>query len=136
LLQLLDLDFLSAVERRYRLSGDLALELQNRDVNQSGRENGSAMAVSLQGSTELERRIMNLDYERYITPSFKFEAGVKDRYLTQKRPRSVLIVIQNMLLTLLIATHPGRVPEFGIHNIYGRHGIVRWDQAGGRRNRR
>ncbi len=91
LLQLLDLDFLSAVERRYRLSGDLALELQNRDVNQSGRENGSAMAVSLQGSTELERRILNLDYERYITPSFKFEAGVKDRYLTQKRPRSVLI---------------------------------------------
>jgi outer membrane receptor protein involved in Fe transport len=49
------------------------------------------MAVSLQGSTELERRILNLDYERYITPSFKFEAGVKDRYLSQERHLSVFI---------------------------------------------
>ena len=87
LLRLLDLGFLSESERQYRISGDVAWELQNRDGDQSGQESG----MSLGGKTDLERRILNLDYDRHITPSFKLEAGVKDRYLVQKRPRSVLI---------------------------------------------
>ena len=90
-LRLLDLGFLSESERQYRISGDVALEFQNRDGNQSGQKSGNDMDVLLAGETDFERRILNLDYDRYITPSFKMETGVKDRYLVQKRPRSVLI---------------------------------------------
>ena len=91
LLRLLDLGFLSESERRYRISVDVALESQNRDRNQSGQESGNAVDVSLEGKTDQKRRILNLDYDRYITPSFKLETGMKDRYLSQKRRLSVFI---------------------------------------------
>jgi len=89
-LRLLDLGFLSESERQYRISGDVALEFQNRDGNQSGQKSGNDMDVLLAGETDFERRILNLDYDRYITPSFKMETGVKDRYLSQERHLSVI----------------------------------------------
>ena len=89
LLQLLDLGFLSDAEKEYRLSGDIALESQNREVSQSGKEVDVEMDLSIEGETDLERRILNFDYEYFITPSFKVETGVKDRFLTQNQPRSI-----------------------------------------------
>ena len=91
LLRLLDLGFLSESKRKYRLSGEMTLESQNWDRSQSGKENGAALGLSMEGKTDLERRILNLDYEYFITPSFKVETGVKNRVLVQEQPRSVLI---------------------------------------------
>ncbi len=89
LLKLLDIGFLSESERQYRISGDMALEMQSRDENQSGYKSEIDMDVSLVGNTDYERRILNLDYNRYITPSLIMEAGMKDRYLSQSRYLSV-----------------------------------------------
>ncbi len=91
LLQLLDLGFLSDSEREYRLSGDIALESQNWDGSQSGKESDVEMGLSIEGETNLQRIIMNLDYEYFLTPSFKMETGIKERVLSQEQPRSVFI---------------------------------------------
>ena len=76
-LRLLDLGFLSESAKKYRLSGEMTLESQNKDVSQSGKESGAALGLSMEGKTDLERRILNLDYEYFITPSLKVETGVK-----------------------------------------------------------
>ena len=91
LLQLLDLGFLSDAEKEYRLSGDIALESQNWDGSQSGKESDVEMGLSIEGETNLQRRIMNLDYEYFKSPSFKVETGIKERVLSQEQPRSVFI---------------------------------------------
>ena len=88
-LRLLDLGFLSESAKKYRLSGEITLESQNKDVSQSGKEVDVEMGLSIKGETDLERRILNFDYEYFITPSFKVETGVKDRFLTQNQPRSI-----------------------------------------------
>ncbi len=88
-LRLLDLGFLSESAKKYRLSGEITLESQNREVSQSGKEVDVEMDLSIKGETDLERRILNFDYEYFITPSFKVETGVKDRFLTQNQPRSI-----------------------------------------------
>ena len=94
-LRLLDLGFLSESAKKYRLSGEMTLESQNKDISQSGKESGAALGLSMEGKTVLERRILNLDYEYFITPSFKVETGVKNRVLVQEQPRSVLIQYGN-----------------------------------------
>ena len=89
-LQLLDLGFILEQERKYRLSGDIALENQGWNSRQNGEENGTVMDMSLKGETDMNRSILNLDYELFLTPSIKLETGVKDRYLAQDRLRIVL----------------------------------------------
>ncbi|HJM94609.1 MAG TPA: TonB-dependent receptor plug domain-containing protein, partial [Candidatus Marinimicrobia bacterium] len=90
-LRLLDLGFLSESAKKYRLSGEITLESQNKDVSQSGKEVDVEMGLSIKGETDLERRILNFDYEYFITPSFKVETGIKERVLSQEQPRSVFI---------------------------------------------
>jgi len=89
-LQLLDLGFILEQERKYRLSGNIALENQGWNSRQNGEENGTVMDMSLKGETDMNRSILNLDYELFLTPSIKLETGVKDRYLAQDRLRIVL----------------------------------------------
>ena len=88
-LRLLDLGFLSESAKKYRLSGEMTLESQNKEVSQSGKEVDVEMDLSIAGETDLDRRILNFDYEYYITPSFKVQTGVKDRFLIQNQPRSI-----------------------------------------------
>jgi len=88
-LRLLDLGILSESAKKYRLSGEMTLESQNKEVSQSGKEVDVEMDLSIAGETDLDRRILNFDYEYYITPSFKVQTGVKDRFLIQNQPRSI-----------------------------------------------
>jgi outer membrane receptor protein involved in Fe transport len=67
----------------------MTLESQNKEVSQSGKEVDVEMDLSIAGETDLDRRILNFDYEYYITPSFKVQTGVKDRFLIQNQPRSI-----------------------------------------------
>ncbi len=90
-LQLLDMGFISEQEKQYRLSGDITLENQHWNDRQNGREDGTVMDISMKGKTDINRYILNLDYEFFLTPSIKLEAGVKDRYLYQDQPRSVFV---------------------------------------------
>ena len=88
-LRLLDMGFHSGSAKKYRLSGEMTLESQNREVSQSGKEVDVKMDLSIEGGTDLDRRILNFDFEYYITPSFKVQTGVKDRFLIQNQPRSI-----------------------------------------------
>jgi len=90
-LRLLDLGFLSESKRNYRVSIGMTLELQNWKENQLGKERNSIMDLSIDGKTNLDRRILDLEYENEITPSFKVEAGAKERQLAHMQPRSLLI---------------------------------------------
>ena len=65
-LQLLDMGFISEQEKQYRLSGDITLENQHWNDRQNGREDGTVMDISMKGKTDINRYILNLDYEFFL----------------------------------------------------------------------